>query len=131
MTATNIIVDKGGSNQITVLSTSLKEKVTKKLQIITPAQPSGQWSLGPKDTKIVDLLRLEERYTIVGYVATEDRDKLLNISRTGGVTVWEIYEDEINVNMDTCEVETLANDQIDQPDGTLFVTITGIKGQNI
>ncbi len=74
------------------INTELVEKImTNKLVSLTPPQTSGNWASGPKDTKIVDLLRIEIRYSVRGSVDDGDQAALEAAFNTGGVTtlVWD------------------------------------------
>jgi len=122
----NIILDSGGPNQITVLTTDVKETLIKKLTIIVPPQSSANWDSGPKTTKIVDLLKIEERFTITGLIETVDKNKAKNIFKAGGTVVMNWEDEDFNVNLEKLEVGKGSDEQTERP-----ITFTCVIGVNI
>jgi len=132
MTATNIIIDHGGSNEVTINTTKFTENFTKKLTVITPPQSTGNRSNGPKQTKVVDLLRIEQRYSIRGYIEASNRVKLKTIYLNGGSTNWLIYEEDVMCNMEKLTIDTNPTDKAQSnEDDDLEVTIDGVMGIDI
>lgn len=57
---------------VTIFTKTVDETFTKTLTTISPPQTSAKFDSGPKDTKIVDLIRVIHRFEIDGYLtATE------------------------------------------------------------
>ena len=84
-TIANIILDSGGTNELTVYTESCEKIYSKKLTAITPPQSTANKGDGPKDTKIVDLLRIEIRFTVKGSIDSDDESKIQNLFNAGGV----------------------------------------------
>lgn len=130
----NVIIDYGGANQITVHTTRINEVITKTIPVIKPPQTSGNRAEGPKTTKLIDLLRMEERYTISGYISYADRLTLKNIIKAGGsFDVW-VLGDQIPCNSDKIEINTVPTDSDNANDVEDFqheVTITLVVGEDI
>lgn len=130
----NVIIDYGGANQITVHTTRINEVITKIIPVIKPPQTSGNYAEGPKTTKLIDLLRMEERYTISGYISYADRLTLKNIIKSGGsFDVW-VLGDQIPCNSDKIEINTVSTDSDNANDVEDFqheVTITLVVGEDI
>jgi len=86
-----------GEKTVTVYTDTIAENFTNKIFIITPAQSSANQASGPKDNKIVDLLRIVHQFVIKGYIigtvsktVKEVKEDLVSIyegaGTTGGVT---------------------------------------------
>ena len=134
MTA-NIILDVGGSNQITIYTTKVEEIYSKKISNITPGQSSANWSAGPKTTKIVDLQRVERRYSIDGTIEPADKTKLRGILTAGGTFVMTCQGENLTCNMDKLTIsESPQDNTVDEnaADITeLDVKFTLVVGENI
>jgi len=93
-TVSNMILDKNGDHELTVHTTKVEEKFAKTLITITPPQSTANWTVGPKDTLIVDLLRIEKRLEVSGYVDVANKDVLNAISDAGGTFLvsWDGFE---------------------------------------
>lgn len=78
-------------NGITIYTIKVEEIINKKIEKITPATSSAKWGAGPKSTKIVDLLRIEERFVVDGTIASTDKASLKSSIKAGGVKnfVWD------------------------------------------
>lgn len=79
MTWTNTVVRYNNSKnqsspthlkQVTIATEVDEENMSRILTQFTPPVTSGKWSNGKTATKIIDLLRIEERITIDGYIVT-------------------------------------------------------------
>jgi len=125
-TVINIVLDQGGSNELIVYSTLIEEIFNKKLTAINPPQSTANWSSGPKATRIVDLLRIEERFSVTGYIDEGDKSKIKDLFKQGGVFNMTYEDGTISINMDklTLSKETTENDE-------RGVQFTCIKGVNI
>jgi hypothetical protein len=84
---------------VTIHTESVEKILSKKLVGITPPQSTGNWGSGPKDTKIVDLLRIEVRFTIRGSIDDGDQSSLEDAFNAGGVMnlVWDGTTYSVNV----------------------------------
>jgi hypothetical protein len=122
-----ITLEKNGVT-IDVATERVVESITKKLVNITPAQSTANWANGPKDTKIVDLLRIEQRYDVSGSIASADKQALKNMVLAGGVISmdWD-GETDILINVDKLDVTKSADSENDERP----VRFTAIKGVNI
>ena len=79
----NIMLDNGGTNQLTIYTTFVEELMSNALsKLILPTGTANSGS-GPKDTKIINLLKILKLFTIDGKIASADRTKLRNLFDTG------------------------------------------------
>lgn len=94
----NILLGTGGS-QFTVYTTKVEKIYSKKLVGITPPQSTANWAAGPKDTRIVDLLRIEIRFSVNGHVDDGDQAALEALFLSGGVfnMSWDGTDYDINI----------------------------------
>jgi len=88
---TTLTVDKGGSNEHKIYATVVEEIYSKpKLKKINIPRPKSEWGSGARKTKILDLLQVESRFSIDGWIDWSDRTKLRNIvSQQGGIFTLE------------------------------------------
>jgi len=124
-TIANIILDSGGTNELTVYTESCEKIYSKKLTAITPPQSTANKGDGPKDTKIVDLLRIEVRFTVKGLIASADISKIQNLFNSGGVfnMTWNSATHVIN-----SEKLTITDDNKTEQDETaiMFTALVGV-----
>lgn len=81
------------------INTEMVEKIiSKKLITVTAPQSSGNWAAGKKATKIIDLLRIETRFTIRGTITNTDAPTLESANEAGGVMslVWDGTTYQVN-----------------------------------
>lgn len=131
MTATNIILDKGGVYETIIYTTSVSEEYNKKLTSFTPPVSSGKQEAGviAKDTKIVDLLRVERKIIIKGYVSETDKLKLIDLYEKGGSTTWSFNSIDFDCNLEKLAIKTESRDKTGSGESDdLDVDITGLKG---
>ena len=85
---------------VTIYTENVEKILSKKLINITPPQSTGNWGSGPKDTKIVDLLRIETRFSIRGTIDTASQATLEAAFNAGGVMafVWDSATHQVNVD---------------------------------
>jgi len=135
---------KGGIT-ITVHTDTVAENFTNKIFIITPAQSSLNQALGPKDNKIVDLLRIVHQFVIKGYIkgtdtktAKEVKEDLVSIyegaATAGGVTTLTYDTDTYDGFIEKLNVVEKAEDSPDTSikDYARYETsITFIEGVSI
>ena len=88
----NITISKGGIT-VTVITNEVTEEDANKLMVLPIPQTSQNQSSGPKDTKIVDLLRITHTIVVKGYItptdtltAKEVKDNLRSLARGASTT---------------------------------------------
>jgi hypothetical protein len=125
-TISNIILDSGGTNQLTIYTESCEKIYSKKLTGITPPQSTANWEAGPKETKIVDLLRIEIRFTIRGSIDSTDEGKLENLNNIGGVIKMTYKSTDYYINF---EKLTITDDNKTENDETaiMFTALVGVN----
>ena len=125
-TVANIILDEGGTNALTIYTTSCEKIYSKKLLGITPPQSTANYESGPKDTKIVDLLRIEIRFTVKGSIASADESKIQNLFNVGGVFNMKWNGTTFAINS---EKLTITNDNKSEQDETsiMFTALVGVN----
>jgi hypothetical protein len=126
-TVANIILDSGGTNSLTVYTESCEKVYSKILTNITPPQNSANRALGKKDTKIVDLLRIEIRFTVRGTIDSADETKLENLMTKGGIVTFTYKTTVFNINF---EKMSITNDNKTENDETP-ITFTALVGVDI
>ena len=122
----NIVLGTGGS-AITINTTNVEKIYNKTLIKITAPQSTANWASGPKDTKIVDLLRIELRFSVDGFVNNTDQVALQNLFLAGGVfnMTWDGYS--YNVNIDKLSITKSAGaENSEKP-----IKFTAVVGVNI
>lgn len=124
---TLIVMDSGGTNQHTVYSTRVEEIRNATLTNITPPKSSANWSSGPNDTKVVDLLRKERRFSVDGYVDSADRAKIRALFESGGVFTMTYDGESISFIMDKLTITDSGEERQDE----FSVKFTGICGVNL
>lgn len=130
----NVVVAPGDTNEVTIQTKSIKYNITKILPLIKPPQSSGNWSSGPKENKMIDLLRIEERYTVTGFVAYTEFSKIRSVLKRGGSFDISVRGETLTVNSDQCEMSDESTDsEIENTveDYQTEITITFIVGGNI
>ena len=125
-TVPNIILDEGGSNELTVNTQSCEKIYSKKLTAITPPTSTANYSAGVKDTKVVDLLRIEVRFSVRGLIDSADESKIQNLFIQGGVfnMLWKTVTHSINA-----EKLTITDDNKSENDETpiMYTALVGIN----
>ena len=125
-TVANIILDEGGTNALTVYTTSCEKIYSKRLTAITPPQSTANKDDGPKDTKIIDLMRIEIRFTVKGLIASADETKIQNLFNAGGVFNMKWNGTTYVINS---EKLTITNDNKTENDETtiMFTALVGVN----
>jgi len=125
-TVPNILLDESGSNELTVYTQSCEKIYSKKFTGITPPQSTANYGSGPKDTKIVDLLRIEVRFTVRGLINSADEAKIQNLFNAGGVFKMKYKTLTFTINM---EKLTITNDSKTENDETpiMYTALVGIN----
>lgn len=126
-TVNNIVLDSGGSNELTVYTESCEKIYSKVLIKITPPQSTANRASGPKDTKVADLLRIEIRFTVRGVIDSADETKIEALLNAGGVFKFTYKSTDFNVNFEKLSIK---NDNKSENDETPIL-FTAIKGVDI
>lgn len=81
-----------GAFTVTLYTDNIAQEYRNKLFPITPAQGADNQAGGPRDVKIVDLLRITHTYVIKCFIAGTDsktaktvKDELVSIAKGGGI----------------------------------------------
>ena len=75
----------GSSPTVTIYTLKVEETRTKTLAVLAYPQSRQNWNAGPKDTKILDLLRLTRRFNVDGLIIPADRTNINTLFQAGGV----------------------------------------------
>ena len=126
-TVSNIIFDQGGANELTVYTLFCEKFYTKITSKITPPQSTANYGSGPKDTKIIDLLRIEVRFTVRGMINSADESKIENLLNNGGVFKMTYKSTDFTINF---EKLIITNDNQAESDETA-INFTAIVGVNL
>ena len=80
-----------GDANIEFLAEDVEEVIMKKMSLIPRATSTNNYGLGAKDTLVLDLLMVEHRFTIKGYISKTNRPLLRNLVTAGGTfkMVWD------------------------------------------
>ncbi len=117
-------------NGITIYTAKVTENYTKILLIIKPGTSTE--SGNPKPTKIVDLRRVEHRFTVKGMVALADIAGLRTTFKSKGIVtmVWDSDSDGVGENydvvMDKLDIEKDTTEQDEKE-----ITFTCVEGTNV
>jgi len=101
----NIVLDKGGSNQLTVYTTIVEEIMNNKITKVVPATGTANVGSGPKDTKLVNLLKITKLFIVDGKILSADRTKLKNIFDAGGTIVMEYSGTDYNISLEKISIK--------------------------
>lgn len=123
----NIILDEGGTNELTVYTEKVEKVYVKILTKLTPPTSTGNYGAGVKDTKNVDLLRIEIRFIVNGSIDSADESKIQNLFNAGGVFNFKYKGTTFTVNSDKLSIR---NDNKFENDETPII-FTAIKGINL
>lgn len=75
-----------GAYTVIIYASQIEDGYANKLKIITPGTGKQSQDLGPKDNKVVDLLRLTRTFRIMGYILSNTvKSDLIKIIEGGGV----------------------------------------------
>jgi len=146
MTTADITFTKG-SITVSLFTVQVDEDLSNKIFAITPPQTNSNQSEGPKDTKIVDLLRLTHTYHIRGEItptstqtAKKIKDNLLLIAKganeNGGEITMTYEGDSVKGYIEKVVVSKKSQDAAetyysDDDIGVYTATIDFIKGISI
>ena len=104
----------------------MDEVSNKILKIIKAAQSSGNWDEGPKDTSILDLLRVEFRYSVRGFIASSDKSGFNSLFKKGGVFNMTWDGDNHDVNIDKLSIAKSAKFGEQDERRVIFTVIEGV-----
>lgn len=125
-----------GTTLHTVYQKNVEEIFQRKVIAFTPPKTSSQWSAGPNTTRVVDLLRIERRFKVDGFIDSADRTKLKNVFKAGGVQSMTYLGETLSVIMEQLSIKEQASDWFDtnttpaEPD-QYEITFTCLEGTNI
>jgi len=137
---TNITVTKelaSGTTAVEIGITKDEEILNKIITKITPPQSSNNWDSGPKDTLIVDLLRLEQWINIDGDLITDTtssssvKKKALKAAVKAGGVVTLTYDGEpVTGSIEKISFSKIVSDGMEPTDGEVGYTVkfTFIRG---
>lgn len=126
-TIPNIILEDGKANELTIFTESCEKVISKQLTSITPPQSSANFGSGPKDTKIVDLLRIDTLFIVRGTIESSNETKFEAIMDAGGVFTFTWKGTVFDVNFQKISI---TNDNKTENDET-SVLFTVLKGVDI
>jgi len=126
-TVANIILASGEDDEVTIYTESCEKIYSKILAKVTPPQSSANYSSGAKSTQIVDLLRIEIRFSVRGKIDSANETKIENLMTQGGVFTFTYKDVVYNVNF---EKLSITNDNKTENDETP-VLFTALIGENI
>jgi len=125
----NIILDYGESNELTVYTTKVEEIESKTIQILSVPVTTPNYANGPK-TWLVDMLRIQRRFTVNGSIKTTDRTKFRKVLRDGGAFVMRYGTENFTVNMEKHSITEIGKDDEASSPDTFTVLFTVIEGVN-
>lgn len=78
----------------------MDEVGNKILKIIKAGRGSAKWELGPQDASILDLLRVEFRYSVRGFIASSDKVNFFALLKKGGIfnMTWDGGNHDVNID---------------------------------
>ena len=119
------ITDMGDA--VIIYTAKATENLTKGLIVQTPPQSTKNKASGPKDTWIVDLQRVEERYTIRGFIDSGDRSKVNTLFKAGGVFNLFLEDEIFSINSDKMEIADMDADSENDERAINFTAIVGVN----
>lgn len=116
------------STKVVVVYVELMDEIyNKMLRLIKKPQGSANWSLGPKDTKIVDMLRVEYRYSVRGYIDSASKSDIQALFIKGGIFLMYWDGGRFNVNMDKLTVSKSSKFGEQDERRVIFTVVEGIN----
>lgn len=111
---------------VTIYGTKVDYNYTKILASITTPQSTDAWASGPNDTMIVDLLRVEKRITIIGFIESASRASMTALVTDGGTFTLTISgQDPFTVNIEKLQMTESASNDNDEIE-VQFTVIVGV-----
>lgn len=116
-----------GEGAITLHTTTVKKIYSKLLIKITPPQSTSNWESGPKDTKIVDLLRIEIRFTVNAYIDSTDQSALEALVNGGGIFNMTWKGINYNINVEKIEIDEFDSKEETDEIKIMFTALVGVN----
>jgi len=119
---------------VTLNGTTIRQRIverifTKKLTLIVPPTSTADTRANPKDVKVVDLRKVEERFHIMGFVDEADKDTIVTSFKSQG-TIELVYDsDTYNVVIEKMNMKDEAKDQDTLEERE--VEFTCVVGENV
>ena len=128
-TVTVIVLDSGGTNELTIYPQRIEEVHNKVLSKITEPIDTAEYTEGPNATLILDLLQVEKRYTVTGFCSSSDVAKLRNVFNAGGVVKFTYQSADQNINFEKLQIveDTRSEGEQDQTK----VVFTALVGEDL
>ena len=122
----NLVFDNGGANEITIYTSNVEEIKTKILRLVKIPKSKANRASGPNATKVLDLLRVEHRFTIRGLMDVSDKTDLDVLFDKGGPVnmLWETVTYSVNI-------EKYAYIKKDNENSERDITITLVVGGDL
>src|SRR3990167_725937 len=121
------IVLSSGSISVTIYTEEVENNYTKQLRLIKAPTTTQNYSAGPKETLILDLLQVEDRFTVRGHIDESDFANLRSLLTKGGVfnlTYGDIGT--FTVNSDKFSIRRTSRREDDHMD----VVVSLVKGKD-
>ena len=116
------------STTVVVVYIELIDEIYNKiLKLIKKPSSSAEWEKGPKDTKIVDLLRVEYRYSVRGYIDSASKSDIQALFIKGGIFLMYWDGGRFNVNMDKLTVSKSSKFGEQDERRVIFTVVEGIN----
>lgn len=116
---TNITITKD-TYSISISVSKDEEILNKQLEKITPPTTKQNYTSGPNDTKIVDLLRIEQRINIDGHLITDGtstastkKSDLISAFKAGGQITMTYEGSDITGNIEKLQIGKHVSDGIE------------------
>jgi len=111
---------------VTIYTAEVEKIYSKKLTSVTPPQSTANWDSGPKNTKIIDLLIIEIRFTVTGFINDGDQSTLEDAVEAGGVMdfVWD--GNTYSVNIEKISIKKKAKNENSEKE-IMFTALTGVN----
>lgn len=110
---------------VTVYTEKVEKIYSKKLVGITAPQSTANKGDGPKDTKIVDLLRIEVRFTVRGIIEDTDQAKVETLFNQGGVYNMTWDGSDFNINIEKLSIGKDAKNEASEK-SIMFTCLVGV-----
>lgn len=125
-TIADIVLASGETNELTIYVTQCEKIISKKFIKITPPTSTANYDAGAKDTKIVDLLTIETRFTVNGYINSADESKIENLINAGGTFTMLWNSTTFNINTEKISI-TNSNSEEQDETRIMFTALVGVN----
>lgn len=120
----NMTLDDGGSNELEVYVVLSEDARQKRLTNIVPPTSKQQRGSGPKANKVVDLLRIERRLIITGWIELTDKSKFWNVFNAGGSFSVTFDGDTFDANFEKANMKKSSTNEADERE-VMFTLVVG------